>query len=58
MENQRELMKKDCRSEGRIEPERERERERLQECLERRRTGPQQYTTQEGEGWGRKEENR
>lgn len=54
MENQRELMKKDCRSEGRIEPEREREGERLQECLERRRTGPQQYTTKEGEGWGGK----
>lgn len=26
--------------------------QRLQECLERRRTGPQQYTTKLGAGWG------
>lgn len=30
-------------------------RERLQECLERRRTGPQQYTTKKGAGAGGKE---
>lgn len=29
-------------------------RETLHECLGRRRTGPQQYTTKEGEGWGEK----
>lgn len=41
--------KGDCQDEGS-----HREGERLQECLGRRRTGPQQYTTEEGAGWGAK----
>lgn len=44
LKKQRELMKRDCWDEGRLKPE----RERPQECLDRRRTGPQQYTTEEG----------